>query len=104
MIALCFLQHPINFDALDGQPVTTLFTVISPTVKSHLHVLSDWLSCSGTRDSEPPCNASPRRIQLADALACAEATIPAPRGPRWVDDHARVIAGRPEGHRSCRSF
>ncbi len=40
MIALCFLEKPIDFGAIDGQPVGTLFTVISPTVRGHLHLLS----------------------------------------------------------------
>jgi PTS system nitrogen regulatory IIA component len=39
-ITLCFLAHPIDFGALDGQPVNTLFTLISPTVRTHLHLLS----------------------------------------------------------------
>jgi len=40
MITLCFLEHPIDFGSLDGQPVSVLFTVISPTVRAHLHMLS----------------------------------------------------------------
>ena len=40
MITLCFLEHPINFGALDGEPVDTLFTLISPTVRTHLQLLS----------------------------------------------------------------
>lgn len=39
-VTLCFLEHAIDFGALDGKPVNTLFTVVSPTVRSHLHVLS----------------------------------------------------------------
>jgi PTS system nitrogen regulatory IIA component len=39
-ISLCFLEHPINFGAPDGQPVNILFTLISPTVRAHLHLLS----------------------------------------------------------------
>lgn len=39
-ITLCFLERPIEFDAIDGQPVHTLFTLISPTVRAHLHMLS----------------------------------------------------------------
>jgi len=39
-VTLCFLEKPVDFDALDGQPVTTLFTLISPTVRAHLHLLS----------------------------------------------------------------
>jgi PTS system nitrogen regulatory IIA component len=40
MIALCFLDHPVDFGALDGQKVGILFTLISPTVRAHLHLLS----------------------------------------------------------------
>jgi len=40
LVTLCFLEKPIDFGALDGQPVHALFTLISPTVKSHLHLLS----------------------------------------------------------------
>src|SRR5208283_3836525 len=32
MVTLCFLERPVDFGAIDGQPVTTLFTLISPTV------------------------------------------------------------------------
>ena len=40
MIALCFLDQPIEYDALDGKPVHTLFTIISPTTRAHLHLTS----------------------------------------------------------------
>jgi nitrogen PTS system EIIA component len=39
-IALCFLEQPVDFGAVDGQPVHTLFSLISPTVRTHLHLLS----------------------------------------------------------------
>ncbi len=39
-ITLCFLENPIDFGALDGQPVHTLFILISNTVRVHLHLLS----------------------------------------------------------------
>ncbi|HVT88680.1 MAG TPA: PTS sugar transporter subunit IIA [Tepidisphaeraceae bacterium] len=40
MVTLCFLERPIDFGALDGRAVTTMFTLISPTVRAHLHLLS----------------------------------------------------------------
>jgi nitrogen PTS system EIIA component len=40
VVTLSFLETPIDFHALDGKPVNTLFTLISPTVKIHLHLLS----------------------------------------------------------------
>jgi PTS system nitrogen regulatory IIA component len=39
-ITLCFLERPVDFGALDGQPVHCLFTMVSPTVRAHLHLLS----------------------------------------------------------------
>jgi PTS system nitrogen regulatory IIA component len=39
-IALCFLAHPVPFDAIDGQPVTTVFAMVTPTVRCHLQLLS----------------------------------------------------------------
>jgi PTS system nitrogen regulatory IIA component len=40
MVTLCFLERPVEFGALDGRPVSILFTFISPTVRAHLHLLS----------------------------------------------------------------
>src|SRR5262249_37290776 len=40
MLALCFLERPIDYGALDGQPVGALFTIISPTTRAHLHLMS----------------------------------------------------------------
>jgi PTS system nitrogen regulatory IIA component len=40
MITLCFLQSEIDFGALDGQPVHTLFMMISPMINLHLGLLS----------------------------------------------------------------
>lgn len=39
-ITLCFLEHPVDFGALDGKPVYCLFTLVSPTVRAHLTLLS----------------------------------------------------------------
>jgi len=50
MISLCFLEHPIDFGALDGRPVEILFTLISPTIRAHLYLLSK--IAYALRDSE----------------------------------------------------
>jgi PTS system nitrogen regulatory IIA component len=39
-ITLCFLDHPIDFQAIDGQPVHTFFSLVTLTVRSHLYLLS----------------------------------------------------------------
>ncbi len=40
MITLCFLEPPVDFGALDGKPVYALFSLISPSPRVHLHLLS----------------------------------------------------------------
>jgi PTS system nitrogen regulatory IIA component len=44
-IALCFLAEPVDFGAVDGKPVQILFTIISPTIRMHLHLLSKLAYC-----------------------------------------------------------
>jgi PTS system nitrogen regulatory IIA component len=39
-ITLGFLDEPVDFGALDGRDVHTLFAVVSPTVRTHLHLIS----------------------------------------------------------------
>jgi nitrogen PTS system EIIA component len=38
-VTLCLLQHPVDFEAIDGQPVHAMFMVVSPTVPVHLRIL-----------------------------------------------------------------
>jgi PTS system nitrogen regulatory IIA component len=40
LISLTLLAEPIEFGAVDGKPVYALFSLISPTVRAHLHILS----------------------------------------------------------------
>jgi PTS system nitrogen regulatory IIA component len=39
-VTLCLLQHAVDFGAVDGKPVDTLFLVVSPTVPMHLRILA----------------------------------------------------------------
>jgi PTS system nitrogen regulatory IIA component len=39
-ITLCFLERAVAFGSLDGRPVRVLFTVISPTIRAHLYMMS----------------------------------------------------------------
>jgi PTS system nitrogen regulatory IIA component len=39
-IALCFLQTPVDFAAIDGRPVHTIFSMVSGTIRGHLYLLS----------------------------------------------------------------
>ncbi len=77
-VTLCFLERAIDFGAADGRPVNTLFTLITPTVRTHLHVLSRLavaLRDPGFRRSISTC-AAPQEIlrearRLEDSLAQA---------------------------------
>lgn len=39
-VTLAFLEAPVDFGALDGQPVHTLFAVVSPSLRAHLHLMA----------------------------------------------------------------
>jgi len=39
-VLLALPERPVDFQALDGQPVTAIFTILSPTVQAHLAILS----------------------------------------------------------------
>jgi PTS system nitrogen regulatory IIA component len=41
LIRVSFLKQAVDFGALDGRPVHTLFTLISPTIRIHLRLLSE---------------------------------------------------------------
>jgi nitrogen PTS system EIIA component len=40
IVLACFLEHPVDFGAVDGAPVRVLFTILSPSVRVHLQLLS----------------------------------------------------------------
>jgi nitrogen PTS system EIIA component len=40
MVTIGFLERPVEFGALDGKPVHVLFSLICPTMRSHLRTLS----------------------------------------------------------------
>jgi PTS system nitrogen regulatory IIA component len=39
-VTLCFLESPVDFEAIDGKPVDVIFSVVSPTIREHLFLLS----------------------------------------------------------------
>jgi PTS system nitrogen regulatory IIA component len=75
-MTLCFLEHPIDFGAIDGQPVSTLFTLISPTVRAHLHILSRLGFVLQNKEFKAVLKRQASREDLMEALSRAETTIP----------------------------
>ncbi len=81
-MALCFLDHPIDFHAIDGQPVGTLFTLTSPTVRAHLHMLSRLGFVLQNQEFKAALKRQASREELMETLARAEALLPtAPATP-----------------------
>ncbi len=77
IVTLCFLEHPVDFGALDGQPVSTLFTFISPTVRAHLHLLSRLGFAIRDPEFKKAVLGQASREQILGALAKAEKLLPA---------------------------
>lgn len=75
-VTLCYLEHPIDFRAIDGQPVDTLFTLISPTVRAHLHLLSRLGFMLQNREFKAMVKRQPSRDELQEAINLAEAALP----------------------------
>jgi PTS system nitrogen regulatory IIA component len=40
VVLACFLERPVDFHAIDEAPVRVLFTLLSPSIRAHLHMLS----------------------------------------------------------------
>ncbi len=76
MVTLCFLDKPVEFGALDGLPVHTLFTLLSPTVRTHLHTLA----CLSYGLRQPEFSAVIRRQgsreEILQACEAVDARIP----------------------------
>jgi len=79
-ITLCFLESPIPFESMDGKPVHTLFTLVSPTVRSHLHLLSRLtFALRGTPLREAIAGQASREAIL-DAARAADAAVETAHG------------------------
>ncbi len=77
-ITLCFLKTPVDFKALDGQPVSILFTLLCPSVKKHLVILSRLAFCLQSPKLQEYLNrkASPEQI-LAEIMVLESKLFPA---------------------------
>jgi PTS system nitrogen regulatory IIA component len=62
--SVCYLERPVDFGAIDGKPVHTLVTLVCPSTRAHLHLLS--VVAAALRD--PPFLARIAERAGADAL------------------------------------
>jgi nitrogen PTS system EIIA component len=68
-LSLCFLDHPVDFGALDGKPVNVLFVLISSTVNNHLRLLSRL--AFALQDPQVTCSLAPdtSRDDILEAIS-----------------------------------
>ncbi|MBN2212315.1 MAG: PTS sugar transporter subunit IIA [Sedimentisphaerales bacterium] len=76
VISLCFLEKAIDFNALDGKPVHCLFTLVSPTVKIHLHLLSRLAYALQDGDFRSILTQQGGRDEIFSAIRQIEAHLP----------------------------
>ncbi len=65
-VAICYLDQPVDFEALDGKAVHTLVTLVSPSTRTHLHLLA--LTAASLRD--------PAVLAKFEARAGADELVP----------------------------
>ena len=77
--AICYLDRPVEFGALDGKPVHTLVVLVSPSTRAHLHLLA--LVASVLRDPVVVAKLEARAgaDELVPEIARVEATLAAHR-------------------------
>ena len=78
LVALCFLERPVEFGAIDHQPVSTLFTSVSPTIRAHLHLLSRLGFVLRNKDFRSALMRQASRDDIMNTLTKAEAEIAPP--------------------------
>lgn len=75
VLALCFLEQAIDFNALDGKAVDTVFTIITHTVRSHLHLLSRLSYALHQPAVRRVLTAASNRQEILDSLAQFEGAL-----------------------------
>jgi nitrogen PTS system EIIA component len=78
LVWLCFLEHPIDFRALDAVPVQALFTLVSPTVRGHLRLLSRLSFALRDPEFKGLVMAQAGRDELMKAVRRIDADFPQP--------------------------
>lgn len=77
---LCFLEKPIEFLSLDGQPVYCLFTIVAPTVRSHLYLLSRLAFALRNPDFKSAIKNQNSRDEIIELCRKVESGLPGEKG------------------------
>ena len=82
VLTLCFLEQAIDFDSIDGEPVHTLFTLVSPTVRSHLGLLSRLTFALRQSDFRRAIAGQAARDQILAAAVTVDRSVRSPTEAR----------------------
>lgn len=91
-LALFFLESPVDFEALDGKPVSIVFSMISPNIKSHLQMLSRLMYLLKNDSLLQLLHAGAARSEILDTIRKAEEGF----APLGADAHPAVKMGEGE--------
>jgi len=75
VINVLFLEEPIQYDALDGNPVHTLFFLFAADDKRHLHLLSKIAHFVQRPETLPLLQARPNKMRLLKQIRTFEASL-----------------------------
>jgi PTS system nitrogen regulatory IIA component len=81
-VAVSYLAKPVEYDALDGAPVHTLFTIVSPSMRVHLHLLAVIAAALGDPEVPKLIAARAPEAALVDAFDRVEAALERRRAGR----------------------
>lgn len=87
-VTLCFLKKPVDFKAMDGKPVFILFTILSPSVKKHLAILSRLAFCLQNTKLQDYLHARASQEQILAEIRILESKLSS------VPDENRKEAGK----------
>jgi PTS system nitrogen regulatory IIA component len=83
-IGLCFLREPVDFQAIDGKPVDTVFWLVTPTIRSHLFLLSRLSAVLSDAELRDALRRRAPAEEILDRARTIERGLPAP--PEGDDD------------------
>lgn len=68
LVAVFFLDHPVEFHALDGEPVLVLFVMLCATVKGHLRLLAQVSHLVNNSDMQAYLRTIPSRTEFLERI------------------------------------
>lgn len=74
-ITTCFLDTPIEFNAVDDKPVLIFFILLSPSVKNHLHLISRLSFCLRNNEFTNFLRQMPHPQDIFQQIAAFECTL-----------------------------